>query len=103
MPSTLPEVERETIRRTQPFYPGRNWDSEYVSNDTRSQRSAYQRLDRRALTEIQRKVVRRGKRATVLRSILSKDDKEKIAGWKQDLVRILQVFNVRFIGFAGNS
>jgi hypothetical protein len=33
-----------------------------------------------------------------LRFILAKDDKDKIAGWKQDLVRILQVFNVRSIG-----
>jgi hypothetical protein len=33
----------------------------------------------------------------------SKDDKDKIAAWKQDLVRVLQVFNVRSVGFAGNS
>jgi hypothetical protein len=52
---------------------------------------------------MQRKVVKRGKRGGVLRFILAKDDKEKIAGWKQDLVRILQVFNVRSIGSTGNS
>jgi hypothetical protein len=44
---------------------------------------------------MQRKVVKRGKRNGVLRFILAKDDKDKIADWKQDLVRILQVFNVR--------
>jgi hypothetical protein len=44
---------------------------------------------------MQRKVVERGKRNAVSRFFLSKDDKDKIAAWKQDLVRILQVFNVR--------
>jgi hypothetical protein len=31
----------------------------------------------------------------VVRFILSKDDTDKIATWKRDLVRILHVFNVR--------
>ena len=44
---------------------------------------------------MQRKVAKRGRRRAVFRFILAKDDKDKIAGWKQDLVRILQVFNVR--------
>jgi hypothetical protein len=52
---------------------------------------------------MQRKVVKRGKRNAVFRFFLSKDDKDKIAAWKQDLVRILQVFNVRSISLAGNS
>jgi hypothetical protein len=51
---------------------------------------------------MQRKVAKRSKRGGVLRFILAKDDKEKIGGWKQDLVRILQVFNVRSIGSPGN-
>jgi hypothetical protein len=51
---------------------------------------------------MQKKVVKRGKRGGVLRFILAKDDKDKIGGWKQDLVRILQVFNVRSIGSPGN-
>jgi hypothetical protein len=52
---------------------------------------------------MQRKVVKRGKRNAISRFFLSKDDKDKIAAWKQDLVRILQVFNVRSNGFAGNA
>jgi hypothetical protein len=64
-------------------------------------RSAHRSLNRRALTEMQRKVVKRGKRNAVFRFFLSKDDKDKIAAWKQDLVRILQVFTVRPIGSAG--
>ena len=31
------------------------------------------------------------------RFILAKSDREKIAGWKQDLIRVLHVFNVRSI------
>ena len=33
----------------------------------------------------------------MFRFILAKGDKEKIAAWKQDLVRILHVFNVRSV------
>jgi hypothetical protein len=103
MPSALPEIEGEKIRRTQPARLGRNWDSEYVSSDTYADGSAYRCLCRRALTEMQRKVVKRGKQNSVFRFFLSKDDKDKIAAWKQDLVRILQVFNVRSIDSSGNS
>jgi hypothetical protein len=52
---------------------------------------------------MQRKVAKRGKRNSVFRFFLSKDDKDKIAAWKQDLVRILQVFTVRSIGSDRNS
>ena len=31
------------------------------------------------------------------RFILAKSDKDKIAAWKQDLIRVLHVFNVRLI------
>ena len=63
---------------------------------------AYLHLNRRTLTEIQKRVSKRGKRKAVLRFVLAKDDKDKIATWKQDLVRVLQVFNVRSLGSAGN-
>jgi hypothetical protein len=52
---------------------------------------------------MQGKVFKRGKRHGVFRFILSKDDKDKITAWKQDLVRILQVFNVRSIDLPRNS
>jgi hypothetical protein len=43
---------------------------------------------------MRRKVDKRGKRSTVLRFILAKSDKDQIAAWNQELVRILHVFNV---------
>jgi hypothetical protein len=51
---------------------------------------------------MQRKVVKQGKRNAVLRFVLVKSDREKIAAWKQDLVRVLHVFNVRSISSGGN-
>jgi hypothetical protein len=53
------------------------------------------------LAGVQRKVVKQGKRNSVVRFILAKGDKEKIAAWKQDLVRVLHIFNVCSIGFFG--
>jgi hypothetical protein len=105
MSSALPEIEGETIRRSQPVRPRRNREPERVSqtSDVHAERSADRCLNRRALVEMQMKVVKRGKRSGVVRFILAKDDKDKIAGWKQDLVRILQVFNVRSVGSVGNS
>jgi hypothetical protein len=52
---------------------------------------------------IQKKVIKRGKRSAVYRFILAKGDKEKIASWKQDLVRVLHDFNVRFFDLLGLS
>jgi hypothetical protein len=52
-------------------------------------------INRRTVTEIQRKVVKQGKRNPISRFILAKSNKDKIAAWRQDLVRVLHVFNVR--------
>ena len=60
-------------------------------------------LGRRTLTEIQRKVVKQGKRNAASRFIHAKGDKNKIAAWKQDLVRVLNVFNVGLITRVGQS
>ena len=49
------------------------------------------------MTEIQRKVVKQGKRNVVSRFILAKGDKDKYVAWKQDLVKLLHIFNVRSI------
>ena len=49
----------------------------------------------RIVAEIHRKIVKQGKRNVASKLFHSKNDKEKIAGWKQDLQMILQVFNVR--------
>jgi hypothetical protein len=53
------------------------------------------------VAEIHRKVVKQGKRNAVYRFILAKGDKEKIASWKQDLIRLLHVFNVRSTNWLG--
>jgi hypothetical protein len=52
---------------------------------------------------IQNRVAKQGKRSAVIRLIIVKDDKDKIAAWKQDLLRVLQVLNVRSIGSPGDS
>ena len=52
---------------------------------------------------MQGKIAKQGKRSAVYRFVLSKIDKDKIAGWKQDFVRVLHVFNVRSIRPIGHS
>ena len=52
---------------------------------------------------IQRKVVKQGKRNAASRAFHSKNDKDVIAAWKQDLNRILHVFNVCSGGHAWRS
>ena len=49
------------------------------------------------MAEIQRSVIKQGKRNVISQHLHAKNDKEKIAAWSSDLVRILQVFNVRSI------
>jgi hypothetical protein len=51
------------------------------------------------MAKMQMRVDKQGKRGVVVRFILAKGDKDKIAAWNQDLVKILHVFNVRSIGF----
>jgi hypothetical protein len=55
------------------------------------------------VVKIQGKVVKQGKRNALHRFVLSKTDKDKIADWRQDFMRILQVFNVGAIGSVGHS
>jgi hypothetical protein len=59
-------------------------------------------IDHRSVAEMQRNVDKQGKRNAVSRFISAKGDKEKIAAWNQDLVRVLHVFNVRSIDPVGN-
>ena len=51
---------------------------------------------------MQRNVNKQCKRNAAVRFILAKGDKDKIAAWNQDLVRVLHVFNVRSVGSVGN-
>ena len=53
--------------------------------------------DPRAVAEIQRNTTKQGKRNVISRHLHAKNDKEKIAAWRLDFVRILRIFNVRSI------
>jgi hypothetical protein len=55
------------------------------------------------VAKIQGKAVKQGKRNALHRFVLSKTDKDKIAGWKQDFTRVLHVFNVGAFGSVGHS
>ena len=59
-------------------------------------------VNHRSVVEMQRNVNKQGKRNAVVRFILSKRDKDRIAAWNQDLIRALHVFNVRSICPAAN-
>ena len=65
------------------------------TNDAKPERSAHQNPNRRAVAEIQRKITKQGKRNAVSRGFHSKNDKDEIAAWRQELNRILHIFNVR--------
>jgi hypothetical protein len=54
------------------------------------------------MVEIQRNVKKQGKRNGFMRFVLAKGDKDKIAAWNQELVRLLHVFNVSSVGPVGN-
>ena len=52
---------------------------------------------------IQREVIELGERNAASKVFHSNNDKDKIAGWKQELARILQVFDVRPVSSAWHS
>ena len=100
--STPSKIEGEKVGRAQRGRLGCDWRSDYVSKtsgtDDKRSRSTHRCTNRRSVTKIQRNVDKHGKRHTVFRFILAKSDKDKIAAWNQELLRILHVFNVRSTG-----
>jgi len=56
---------------------------------------AHRAPNRRTVAEIQGRIVEKRERGLLSRLAHAKNDKETIAVWKLDLIRILQVFNVR--------
>ena len=56
----------------------------------------------RTVAATQKNTVKKGKRGMASR-LIHKSEKEAIAGWKQDLLRILQIFNVRSPDYARRS
>ena len=59
-----------------------------------SARFADDTLNRSTLAEIQKKIIKKGKRNVVSRLVHAKSDKEMITTWRSDLSKILLVFNV---------
>ena len=51
------------------------------------------------MAKIQKEIVKLGKRSAASQAFHAKNDKDRIATWKQDLYRILHVFNVRSLAF----
>jgi hypothetical protein len=57
----------------------------------------YQSINCRTLAAIRKKTDERVKRSLASKLIHRKGEKEAIAGWNRDLVRILHIFNVRSV------
>lgn len=55
-------------------------------------------LNPRTVANIQKKVIKQGKQNVVSRLLYAKNGKDAITIWRQDLNRILHIFNVRLIG-----
>ena len=55
------------------------------------------------MAEIQRNIIKRGKRNAISQCFHKKNDSKAIAGWRLDLDRILHVFNVRSVTFGWPS
>ena len=51
----------------------------------------------RTMDEIQRHIIKRGKRNVISRRYRAKDDREAITAWRSDLNEVLHVFNVCFV------
>ena len=49
------------------------------------------------MAEIERGVIKQGKRNVISQHLRAKADKEKIAAWRLDLDKVLQVFDVRSV------
>ena len=58
----------------------------------------YEGPNRRTVAAIQKQTIKNGKRNMASRFIHKKDNQDAIVGWKQDLLGILQIFNVRSVG-----
>ena len=56
----------------------------------------------RTVAEIQRDVIKQGKRNVAYRALRAKANKDKIAAWKKHLLWVLDVFNVCSIGSVGH-
>lgn len=69
-----------------------------LASDPNAKHPTYQDLNPSTVAAIQKKVTKLGKRNAASRIIHAKSDKTMIATWKQDLIRVLQVFNVSSVG-----
>ena len=68
------------------------------TSTTNTEGFTYEGLNRRTVAAIQKETVKMGERNMASQLLHKKEDKDMIAGWKQDLVRILHIINVRLAG-----
>jgi hypothetical protein len=68
------------------------------TSDACPQCLTYPHLNQRTVGEIQRNIIKMGKRNAASRFLYAKDDQDTLATWKYDLIRVLHVFNVRAVG-----
>ena len=73
------------------------------AGDAYSRFSAHQVPNRRTTASIQNEILVKRQRNAVSKVFHSKVDKDKITGWKGELNRILQIFNVRSVDLVWHS
>ena len=61
------------------------------------ERSAYPGFNYRTVAVMHDEILKMGKRNAASRLLRAKNDRDTIVAWKQDLNRILHIFNVRFV------
>ena len=70
------------------------------TDDSFSGRFIHQGYNRSSTVEIQRYIIKKGKRSMFSRAFRTKDDNEVIAAWKLDFDRIRRVVEVRCLASA---
>ena len=94
MRNPRPGTERETVSRPALAWGDRAADRVCWGINADPKRRTYQCNHRRTLAEIEKKIIKMGKRNAVSRLLHAKNDKEAIETWRRDLNRVLLIFNV---------
>ena len=96
MPSPQPGIKREEFGQTPPISAGCHRTIHQVSYiwNSYTERLPYLWSNRRAMAVMRSKIIKQGKRSAVSRFLHRKVDKDQVAAWKQDLLRILHIFSV---------
>ena len=68
-----------------------------LSASTYAEPLTYQGLNHRTVADVQKKIVKQGKRNAVSQLLHAKKDKDMIAACRREVNRILRIFNVRSV------